>query len=104
MLLEAHSRKDAAELRRIVANRERRSLDALLPDYRARLAQALARPGNAGSNVAALLRAMESLSKPPAAREKARFLAALGEVPRRQAAAQRPAAHPSRLDREKPRR
>ncbi len=79
MLLEAHSHKDAAELRRIVANRERRSLDTLLPDYRARLAQALARPGNAGSNVAALLRAMESLSKPPAAREKARFLAALEE-------------------------
>jgi len=77
MLLEAHSRKDADELRRIVANRERRSLDALLPDYRARLARALARPAVAGSNVAALLRAMKSLSKPPAAREKARFLAAL---------------------------
>ena len=77
LLLEAHSRKDAAELRRIVANRERRSLDALLPDYRARLARALARPGKAGSNVAALLRAMKSLSKPPGAREKARFLAAL---------------------------
>ena len=46
MLLEAHSRKDAAELRRIVANRERRSLDALLPDYRARLARALARPAD----------------------------------------------------------
>ena len=76
-LLEAHSRKDAAELRRIVANRERRSLDALLPDYRARLAQALARPGKAGTNITALLRAMESLSKPPGAREKARFLAAL---------------------------
>jgi len=79
MLLEAHSRKDAAELRRIVANRERRSLDALLPEYRARLAQALARPGMTGSNVAALLRAMESLSKPPAAKEKARFMAALGK-------------------------
>lgn len=77
MLLEAHSRKDAAELRRIVANRERRSLDALLPNYRARLARALARPGKAGANVTALRRAMESLSEPPGAREKARFLAAL---------------------------
>ena len=77
LLLEAHSRKDAAELRRIVANRERRSLDALLPDYRAWLARALARPAKAGSNVTALLRAMESLSNPPRAREKARFLAAL---------------------------
>ncbi len=76
MLLEAHSRKDAAELRRIVANRERRSLDALLPDYRARLARALARPAMAGSNATTLLRAMESLAKPPAA-EKARFRAAL---------------------------
>jgi uncharacterized protein YbbK (DUF523 family)/uncharacterized protein YbgA (DUF1722 family) len=75
LLLEAHSRKDAAELRRIVANRERHSLDALLPDYRARLARALARPGKAGSNVTALLRAMDSLSNPPGACEKARFLA-----------------------------
>ncbi len=76
-LLEAHSRKDAAELRRIVANRERHSLDALLPDYRQRLAQALARPAKSGSNVRALLRAMESLANPPHPREKARFLAAL---------------------------
>jgi uncharacterized protein YbbK (DUF523 family)/uncharacterized protein YbgA (DUF1722 family) len=76
-LLEAHSRKDAGELRRIVANRERRSLDALLPDYRARLARALARPARPGSNVRALRRAMESLSKPLTARERARFLAAL---------------------------
>ena len=77
LLLEAHSRQDAAELRRIVVNHERRSLDALLPDYRARLARALARPAMARSNVGALQRAMQSLSKPPAAREKARFLAAL---------------------------
>ena len=77
VLLEAYSRKDAAELRHIVANRERHSLDALLPDYRARLAEALARPARAGANVTALLRAMESLSNPPHAREKARFLAAI---------------------------
>jgi uncharacterized protein YbgA (DUF1722 family)/uncharacterized protein YbbK (DUF523 family) len=77
LLLEAHSRQDAAELRLIVVNHERRSLDALLPDYRARLARALVRPANARSNVAALLRMMESLPKPPGAREKARFLAAL---------------------------
>jgi uncharacterized protein YbbK (DUF523 family)/uncharacterized protein YbgA (DUF1722 family) len=77
MLLEAHTRKGAAELRRVVANQDRRSLDALLPDYRARLARALARPGKAGANARALRRAMESLSKPPGAREKARFLAAI---------------------------
>jgi uncharacterized protein YbbK (DUF523 family)/uncharacterized protein YbgA (DUF1722 family) len=94
LLLEAHSRREAAGLRRILANRERRSLDALLPDYRGRLARATARPALAASNVAAVLRAMELLSKLPLPpRERARFLAAL----ERYRAGQLPLSVPRRI-------
>lgn len=93
LLLMAYSQVGMRELGRLVANPERRAPSEVFVEYAARFAIAMARAPRRGSAVNVLMHALGYVSERLAPREKAFFLATLGEY----SAGRVPLSIPSRL-------
>ena len=77
LLMMAYNQKEIKILGRLVANPERRPLEAIIEDYAQHLAGALIRPPRYVSNINVLMHTLGYFSKNLSAREKAFFLETL---------------------------